>query len=263
MDTHDTDEFPSTFDGLMGLVARLRGPDGCPWDREQTRKSMRHHILEECYELLEAIDEAQPADIAEEIGDVVFHVAFQVHLGEEEGAFDRKRVYRTVIDKLIRRHPHVFGDTKVSGASEVLDRWQELKRAERKGEETSALDGLPKEMPALSYAQAIQQRAAGVGFDWEDPEGVMDKVTEELHELSSAVSREEKEAELGDLLFSIVNASRWMGIDAEGALRGAGARFRGRFTIMEQLCRDRGTPLETLTLDAKEALWQESKRLTE
>ena len=263
MDTHDHDEFPSTFDGLMKLVARLRGPDGCPWDREQTRQSMRHYVLEECYELLEAIDETEAEHIAEEIGDVVFHMAFQVHLGEEEGAFDRKRVYRTVIDKLVRRHPHVFGDAKVSGATEVLDRWQELKRAERKDDEASALSGVPKEMPALSYAQAIQQRAAGVGFDWEDAEGVMDKVTEELHELSGAESREEKEAELGDLLFSIVNASRWMDIDAEGALRGAGARFRGRFTLMEQLCHDRGTPLKTLALDAKEALWQESKRLTQ
>jgi tetrapyrrole methylase family protein/MazG family protein len=262
MDTHGGGEFTSDFDGLMELVARLREPDGCPWDREQTRRSMRHYILEECYELLEAMDEDRSGHIVEELGDVVFHMAFQIHLGEEEGAFDRERVYRTVIEKLIRRHPHVFGDTKVSGAGEVLDKWQEIKRAERKGEDASALDGVPKEMPALSYSQAIQQRAAGVGFDWEDASGVMDKVTEELSELSSADSPEEKEAELGDLLFSIVNASRWMGIDAEGALRGAGTRFRGRFAVMEQLCRDRGTPLETLALDAKEALWQESKRLT-
>ncbi len=153
MDKHDDSGFPSDFDGLMELVARLCGPDGCPWDREQTRRSMRHYILEECYELLEAMDEDRSGHIAEEIGDVVFHMAFQMHLGEEEGAFDRERVYRTVIEKLIRRHPHVFGDTKVSGAGEVLENWQEMKRGERKA--SARLPGAAlrpaRECPAIEF----------------------------------------------------------------------------------------------------------------
>ena len=263
MDIENDAEFPTTFDGLMRLVARLRGPDGCPWDEEQTRRSMGRYVLEECYELLEAIDEGDAEDMAEEIGDVMFHLAFQIQLGKEEGAFDEARVLRAIIDKLTRRHPHVFGDTEVSGAREVHDNWQVLKRAEHGGAELSALAGVPREMPALSHAQAIQERAAGVGFDWEDAGGVLQKVAEELAELEGAGSQEEKEAELGDVLFSIVNASRWMGIDAEGALRRASTRFRRRFAHMERLGRERGSPFAGLTLDQKEALWEEAKRLTD
>jgi tetrapyrrole methylase family protein/MazG family protein len=149
----------------------------------------------------------------------------------------------------------------VSGSQDVVASWQALKRKEKGGADASALSGVPRELPALSHAQAVQERAAGIGFDWEDAEGVLEKVSEELREVRDAGSREEREAELGDVLFSIVNASRWMGLDAEGALRGASSRFRRRFRLMEQLGRERGTPLEGLTLDQKEALWQESKRL--
>jgi tetrapyrrole methylase family protein/MazG family protein len=260
MVTGDETRFSETFDGLMDLVARLRGPDGCPWDREQTRVSMARYVLEECYELLDAMENSDGGGIAEEIGDVMFHLAFQVQLGKEDRSFDERRVFRALIDKLTRRHPHVFGEAEVSSAREVVDNWQALKRKERAGAETSALAGVPKEMPALAQAQAVQVRAAGAGFDWEDPQGALGKVSEELAELDRAGSPGEREAELGDVLFSIVNASRWMDIDAEGALRTSTARFRRRFALMERLSRERHTDFEELSLGEKEALWQEAKR---
>ena len=255
--------FPPTFAGLQSLVARLRGPEGCPWDREQTAASMRHFVLEETYELLEAIDDGDPGPLTEELGDVMFHLAFHVHLAKEEGHFDEADVFESVIAKLVRRHPHVFGDTKASGAQDVLDSWQDLKRAEKgEDDESSILDGIPKSMPALAQAQVIQQRAAGVGFDWEDPSGVLDKVTEELAELADVEDEAEREREMGDILFSVVNAARWMHIDSEAALRAADERFRQRFATMERLGRERGVDLKSLDLDAKEALWQEAKRLS-
>ena len=255
--------FPPTFAGLQSLVARLRGPEGCPWDREQTGASMRHFVLEETYELLEAIEEDEPGPLAEELGDVMFHLAFQVHMAKEQGHFDEAAVFQSVIDKLVRRHPHVFGDRKADGAQEVLDNWQDLKRAEKdEDDESSILDGIPKSLPALAQAHAIQQRAAGVGFDWEDAGGVLDKVVEELAELADVEDEAEREREMGDLLFSVVNAARWMDIDSEAALRAADERFRQRFATMEKLARQRGVELKSLDLDAKEALWQEAKRLS-
>jgi len=254
-------EYPSTFDGLLRLAAHLRGPDGCPWDREQSRRSMRRYILEECYELLQAIDADDNAEVVEELGDVMFHLAFQVQLGREQGAFDEGQVFATVIDKLVGRHPHVFGESTASDAGEVLARWQSLKRSENDTPEASIMDGVPAEMPALSYAQSVQERASGVGFDWEDVRGVLAKVDEEVREIEEAVSAEERDAELGDLLFSIVNFSRWLGVDAESALRGADDRFKRRFALMERLGRERGVALEDVPLADKEALWQQAKRL--
>jgi tetrapyrrole methylase family protein/MazG family protein len=253
-------EYPSTFDGLLRLVAHLRSPAGCPWDREQTRESMRRYILEECYELLEALDEGATSKLAEELGDLLFHLAFQIQLGAEEGALTHEQVFRAAIEKLTRRHPHVFGDETVSDARQVESNWAAIKRAERTDEESSILDGVPREMPALSYAQAIQQKAAYTGFDWEDVQGVLQKVGEEVEELRSAQSPGDRERELGDLLFSIVNLGRWLGADAEAALREAGARFRRRYNHMEKLSRERGDTFEGLTLDEKEALWQKAKR---
>ncbi len=258
------DAFPPTFDGLQALVAGLRGPDGCPWDREQTAASMRSYVLEETYELLEAIEGGDSGPLVEELGDVMFHLAFHVQIAREDGRFDEADVFESVIGKLVRRHPHVFGDRKVSGAREALDSWQDLKRAERpEDDDRSILDGVPRSLPALAQAQVIQQRAAGVGFDWDDSGGALDKVAEEVAEVAHAVCEEERERELGDLLFSIVNAARWMGIDAEAALRGADARFRERFAGMERMSRERGLDLKSLDIDGKEALWQEAKRLTD
>ena len=254
-------EFPHTHDGLRHLVQRLRGPDGCPWDREQTPQSLKRLLLEECYELLEAIDESDTDRLLEELGDVLFHVVLQVQIAEEAGAFTHERVVRSLIEKLVRRHPHVFGDVRVVDAREVEANWEVTKRDERSNADASTLDGVPKNMPALSYAQSVQERAARMGFDWQDFSGVLDKVTEELAEIASARSDGETERELGDLLFSIVNAARWMGVDPEGALRQANRRFYSRFAAMERLSAHRGLSFRDLPLDAKESLWQEAKAL--
>ena len=252
--------YPSSFEGLMALVASLRGPDGCPWDREQTRASMRNYVREESHELLDAIDEGDSAAVAEELGDVLFHAAFQLRLGIEGGEFEPADVFRGVIDKLVRRHPHVFGDDEARDAADVLPRWHEMKRRERAGRGGSALDGIPKSLPALAHAQALQQRAARVGFDWDDLDGVLRKVDEEVGELREADGRARVEAELGDLLFALVNACRWLDADAETALRESSDRFRRRFEHMERGSAERGLDFEALTLDEKEALWQEAKR---
>ena len=260
MDSETGPDFPPTFDGLLRLVKRLREPGGCPWDREQTRQTMKRYVMEECYELIDAMESDEPREIAEEIGDVAFNLAFQIQLAKENGEFEESAVFSTVIEKLTRRHPHVFADVEVSGSSEVLDNWRKIKKAERGGDQ-GALSGVPSALPALNHAQAIQDRAAGVGFDWEDQEGVLAKVSEELDELARADTPEEREAELGDLLFSIVNAARWMDIDAESALRGTANRFRHRFRSMEQMVEKDGVTLAELDLDTKEALWQQSKVL--
>ena len=252
--------YPSSFDGLMALVAHLRGPDGCPWDHEQTRASMRNYVREESHELLDAIDEDDAAKIAEELGDVLFHAAFQLMLGAETGEFGEEDVFGGVIEKLVRRHPHVFGDVEVRGSADVLPRWYDIKRQERSDEDSSVLDGVPSSLPALAHAQTIQQRAARVGFDWDDLDGVLRKVVEEVAELREAEDNARARAELGDLLFSVVNACRWLETDAETALRESSDRFRRRFEHMERASAERGVDFEALTLDEKEALWQKAKR---
>ena len=253
--------YPHTYEGLDQLVRRLRGPDGCPWDREQTHDSLKGKLLEECYELVEAIEEGDASDLAEELGDVLFHVVFQIHVAAQNGEFQPERVFGSVIRKLVRRHPHVFGDAKVADSEELLASWDSIKRRERAGTGASLLDGVPRTAPALSYAQEAQRRAARAGFDWDDYAGVVQKVAEELAELESAGSDAEREAELGDLLFSVVNAARWLGVDAEGALRHANSRFYARFAVMERLSLDRGLSFAELPMEEKDALWEEAKSL--
>ena len=259
---HVDSTFPSTFEGLQQLVARLRGPGGCPWDKEQTRASMRRYILEECYELLEAMEEADDSKVVEELGDVLLHLAFQIELGKEERESTDEDVFRGVIDKLVRRHPHVFGDVRASSPREIETRWQDIKRDERKLGGGSALDGVPRELPALLQAQSLQERAARTGFDWDDIRGVLEKVTEELSELQAARSPEEVELEFGDVLFSLVNVGRWLGADTESALRGANARFQRRFALMEERCNEQGASLDSLDMNEKEVLWQQAKEVT-
>ena len=254
-------DFSPTFDGLLRLVATLRGPDGCPWDKEQTSHTLKRYLLEETYELLEAIDQGDSDTIPEELGDVLFNLAFQIHVGREEKTFDEESVFAGSIAKLVRRHPHVFGEVEVSGTDEVLANWWELKRRERNDEEASALHGVPTSMPALSTAQSLQDRASGVGFDWDDVDGVIEKIREELDEFQRASDAEQKAAEMGDVIFSLVNLSRWLDIDAETSLREANGRFRSRFAKMEELGRGRETPFESLDIKEKEALWQEAKGL--
>ena len=260
MSTREED-YPASYDGLVRLVERLRGPDGCPWDREQTHSSVKRLLLEECYELIEAVELGDPRKMVEELGDVLFHVVFQIQIAKDEGAFSEAQVLGTLVEKLMRRHPHIFGDETVADAREVEANWDAIKRREREGTDASILNGVPKQMPALSYAQAVQARAARSGFDWNDFAGVVEKVAEELDELAGADSDAERQHELGDLLFSMVNAIRWLGVDAEGALRQSNSRFFRRFAAMERLSGERSLAFSDLSLDEKEALWQEAKAL--
>ena len=253
-------DYTHDFEGALAILRRLRGPDGCPWDRRQTREDLKAQFLEECYELVEAIDSGDVAGVVEELGDVVLHLLFQLDIGREREEFTEADVFGGIIDKLRRRHPHVFGDTEAGDADEVMANWQAIKRSERREAGESILDGVPKSMPALAQAHAVQQRAAHAGFDWDDVSGVLDKLAEEVGELAESESVFEREAEFGDVLFAAVNAARWMDLDAEEALRKANGRFYRRFALMEEMCRERGLSFEALSLDDKERLWQEAKR---
>ena len=255
-------KYPATYEGIAQVMERLLGPDGCPWDKKQTRETLADMFLEECYELIEAIEEGDTAKIVEELGDVFFHVVFQLKLGEDSGEFAREDVLEALVNKLVRRHPHVFGEERAANPDEAIANWDAVKRQERAASGGSILDGAPKNMPALAYAQAVQGRAERAGFDWDSFQGVLDKVTEELAEIEAAGSDEERERELGDLLFSVVNAARWLGAEAEASLRGANRRFYRRFVTMERLSRERGVSFDTLSMDEKEALWQEAKAMT-
>lgn len=247
----------SSFKGLVATMNLLRSSQGCPWDREQTHRSLRHNLLEECYEALEAIDLGNPEKLAEELGDVLIQVVFHAQIGAEEGTFTIDDVIRSVHHKLRHRHPHVFGDVQVADSHEVKVNWDKIKRAEREG--MSALDGVPSQMPALAYSQAVQDRASRYNFDWDSIEGVLEKVVEELRELEDSHSQETREGELGDVLFSIVNTARWLGVPAESALRGTNERFYRRFATMERLCSERGLDFASMPLAQKELLWEEAK----
>ena len=255
-------KYAANYEGVVQVVDHLLGPDGCPWDKKQTHESLADMFLEECYELIEAIEEGDIGKMVEELGDVFFHVMFQLKLGEDSGKFTRDEVMGTLVDKLVRRHTHVFGDKQASGADDAIANWEEVKRQERAASGASILDGVPKNMPALAYAQAVQGRAERAGFDWDSFQGVLDKVAEELSEIDAAGSDEEREKELGDLLFSVVNAARWLGIEAEASLRGTNRRFYQRYAIMERLSRERGLSFDALNMDEKEALWQEAKKMS-
>jgi tetrapyrrole methylase family protein/MazG family protein len=254
-----TEKELGSFDTLLRILAYLRSPEGCPWDREQTHASLKRNLLEESYEVLEAIDTDKPDRLAEELGDILLQVAFHTQIARERGEFQPEDVIRSINRKLIKRHPHVFGTEKVTDAKEVIQRWEEFKG--HKGDGKPLLNGIPKETPGLAYSQLMQDRAAKTGFDWENVEGVIEKVAEEVRELKAARTKEEREDELGDLLFSIVNLARWLDIHAEDALRQTNRRFLERFSAMERLCRERGLDFESLPMEQKEALWQEAKGL--
>ena len=247
-----------TYEGLRGIIALLRAPDGCPWDREQTHASLRSDLLEECYEALEALDQGDPDAISEELGDLLVQVAFHCQIAEESGEFTDADVFRRVSDKLVRRHPHVFGDVKVQSVREVEENWEAIKEQERAGTK-SLLEGVSRATPALAYAQAISHRAARAGFEWEDVAGVAAKVSEEIAELGAAQTEGEREHELGDVLLALVNLARWLGLDAESALRRASERFYGRFTHMERAAAARGEAFTALPMAVKETLWAAAK----
>jgi tetrapyrrole methylase family protein / MazG family protein len=243
---------------LVEVVHRLRSPTGCPWDREQTHASLRATMLEEAYEVLEAIDEGSIVKLKEELGDVLLQVLMQAEIAHEAEEFSLGDVADTVREKLVRRHPHVFGTASVSGAEEVLRNWEALK-AKEYGRE-SALDGVQRSLPALQWAWSLQRRAANVGFDWPDVDGALEKVREELDELRQAPTVEEREAEFGDLLFTLVNVARKLGMNPEDALRSTTGRFEARFRMMEQQARTEGKALQDLPIDELDRYWEAAKR---
>lgn len=251
----------TSIDELRNIVARLRAPDGCPWDREQTHQSIRSQLLEECYEVLEAIDENNDTLLQEELGDVLLHIVFHAQLAEERGKFNLDSVACGIADKLIRRHPHVFGDgDKLGSAGEVLKKWDELKKAE-KPERTGALHGIPPILPALMLAQETQKKAAKVGFDWKELRPVLEKLKEEIAELEHDLENPEKAAdELGDVFFSLVNLSRHLHVDAEQACRDATRKFTRRFERVEEAAAASGHSLKDMSLEEMDRLWDGVKK---
>jgi len=249
-----------SFTTLRRIVARLRGPRGCPWDRAQTPASLKTSFLEEAYEFLEAIDKNDTSALRDELGDLMLHVMLQAQMASETGRFKMEDVLEGINRKLIHRHPHVFGKTKVNGAEDVVANWEILKREERP-EGKSLMDSVPGQLPALAQANSLQRRAANVGFDWPEVSGIVDKLSEEVSELDKAPTRDEKAKEFGDVLFTLVNIARRWDIDLEAALREANKRFADRFRYMEELCRRRKLKFEKLTLDEQNALWEEAKKV--
>jgi tetrapyrrole methylase family protein/MazG family protein len=258
----------TSFESFQEIIAHLRAPDGCPWDREQNHQTLRTNLLEETYEALAALDADEPAHMREEFGDLLLQITLHAQIANEYGEFNINQVIKSIYDKIIRRHPHVFGDWKVDGVETVLHNWEKLKAAERAdireengGIEKGILDGVEIALPALAQAEEIQARAARVGFDWADTRGVVDKINEECHELLNAEDLAARSDELGDLLFAVVNLARHYEIDAESALRETNTRFRKRFAHIEQSAREQGRLLADLSLDEMESLWQEAKKL--
>lgn len=248
---------------LHQIVARLRAPDGCPWDREQTHMSLRAGLLEEAYEVVQAIEEQDPAHLCEELGDLLLQVVFHSQLAQESGRFTFETVAAGIAEKLVRRHPHVFEEDHCADSAEVLQRWEDIKRAERgkKHASESALDGVSGGLPALMRAEKIQKKAARTGFDWAEIGPVLDKVREELAEVEAeiGVDPERLEGEIGDLLFSVVNLARKLKIDGEVALHRATEKFTTRFRSLEKLAVEKGLVLENLSLPEMDALWDEIK----
>jgi tetrapyrrole methylase family protein / MazG family protein len=251
----------AAFEELVEIVRRLRAPGGCPWDREQTHESLKPFLIEEAYEALDAVDRKSPADLREELGDVLLQIMLHAQIGAESGEFDVADVVSGLSRKLVARHPHVFGETSVSGADEVLVNWEKIKKKEKAAR--GLFDGLPASLPALQLAARMGEKAGRVGFDWTDAAGVREKVAEELRETDDAVAtgdRAEIEHELGDLLFAIAQWARHLDQLPEEALRAGCRKFSARFTSMERSVRGTGRELAELDADALERAWQEAKR---
>lgn len=249
------------FKSLVDLMARLRSPGGCPWDREQTPASLKPYILEEAYEVIAAIEEEDWDELPSELGDLLLQVVFQARLGEEAGRFDISDVLESVVAKMTRRHPHVFGDASVNDAAGVMTNWEKIKR--RESPERSVTAGVDSRLPALLRSHRIQEKVGRVGFDWESPEGALEKVREEFEEFREAWATEppeRAEEEMGDLLFALVNAARLAGINAEEALRKSIVKFERRFRGVEEGLRSRGLRPDEASLDQMEALWQAEKK---
>ena len=258
-----------SFEGLVAIMDRLRGPDGCPWDREQTWKSLRRFLLEECYEVADALDRADPNELREELGDLLFQIVFLSRLAKEEGQFTVDDVVRGIAEKMVRRHPHVFGDERVETSDQVLRRWEEIKRRERDAapegaarSRASILDGIPRTLPAMMKAQQMGARAARVGFEWKREIDILDKIDEELDELRAAVASSDPsrvEEELGDFLFGTVMLARRLRVDPEAALERTNLKFRERFGRVEDELSRRGIPIEDAGLDLMDRIWNDTK----
>ena len=274
---------PASPWALPWIADRLRRPDGCPWDREQTHASLKKHLLEEAYEVYDALDGGATLDLAGELGDLYLQIVLHAQLAAEAGVFDLTDIYSAISRKIVRRHPHVFGDTQVETTSDVNRQWEQIKRAEREEEAAlasaaeaaatgtgagagiapaevrSALDGISPSMPALAATQEMQERAAHLGYDWPEIVGVLDKVQEELAELAAATTDEEKREEVGDLLLVVTNLARRHGVEAEGALRAAADKFRDRFRRVERMARGRHVQLRDMTFAELDDLWDAAK----
>jgi MazG family protein len=264
------------FEKLVDIMATLRGPNGCPWDKEQDFNTLKPMLVEEVYEVLEAIDLKDFDGVSEELGDLLLHIVFQSQLGKEQGSFDINTVIQKICEKLIRRHPHVFGNQQAGSSAEVIKNWEAIKAEEkaeksnhRTPERRSLLEGIPSKLPALHEAHQISARAARAGFDWPEIDGVFDKLEEEVRELKEVIAehphdpkRDRVEDEIGDLLFVIVNIARYLKIDSESALKRANRKFKTRFQYMEGELAREGKNIEETSLGEMEALWQRAKSET-
>ncbi len=252
------------FERIMDIMRRLRGPGGCPWDAEQSHDTLKRYLLEESYEVIEAIDSGSDQHLQEELGDLLLQPVFHAVIAEERGAFTIDDVMETLADKLVRRHPHVFGDMEINDSAAQVENWEKIKKKEKGDERRSALSGVPPDLPALLKAQKITEKASRVGFDWEHVDQVMAKVMEELHEFEEAMaegSQERMESELGDLLFAIANLGRFLSLDTEEALRKTISRFQSRFSHIEARIHAKGIGMHDATLTEMELLWNEAKEL--
>lgn len=249
------------FERLVSIMEELRGENGCPWDKRQTFETLLSYILEEAYEVVDAVKKGDYSSLKEELGDLLLQVVFQAQIAKENGLFDIRDVIKGINEKLIRRHPHVFGNENFKDSDEVLLNWEKMKKEEKKKE--SILDGVPLHIPALLRAYELQERARRVGFDWDKTEDVMKKIEEEWMEFKEAYSKmdvKKMEEELGDLLFAIVNLARFIGVNPEVALHNINEKFKRRFLYIEEKARERNKPLSSFSLEEMESWWEEAKK---
>ncbi|HEY5652816.1 MAG TPA: nucleoside triphosphate pyrophosphohydrolase [Pontiella sp.] len=254
-----------SIEWLLEVMRKLRSPDGCPWDREQTNESLKSDLIEEAYEVIDAIESGDVSELEEELGDLLLQVVFHSQICSEDGHFEFHNVAEGISEKLVRRHPHVFGDVEVSGASEVLQNWDAIKKSEKKegDKPASIVSGIPKHLPALQKAHQIQKRAARAGFDWDNIDDVFEKLHEEINEVKEAINRDHEDDirdELGDLLFSVVNVSRFLGYNPEELLNHNIKKFVRRFQGVEERVHASGRAFKEFTLDELDAFWNEAKR---
>jgi tetrapyrrole methylase family protein/MazG family protein len=254
----------NNFPDLVALMAKLRGRNGCPWDLKQTPESLKPFLIEECYEVIDALDEGSSEKIKEELGDLLFQIIFHARIAEEEGKFTISDVIAGINDKMVRRHPHIFGNTQVSSDEEVIENWEKIKKKEKGyAERKSILEGVPRHLPSLLRAHSLQERVARVGFDWSSVEEALPKLEEEMAEFKESLKKEDTagiEEELGDIFFMLVNISRFLGVNPENALRKTISKFIQRFRYIEERAATAGKSLGEMTLEEMETLWQESKR---